>query len=136
MAVLKQVQENWFVDAIQGAGLDPTHFKREPFRGRDGDPNLFGINHKASSHFFGTSPGYRYDTGLYGEKRGWLVIRAPGREEFMDRIVAANWEGAQQLFVEWLNLLKEEISQTDLWEAIQHQPALGQLMRAEDTDNT
>ena len=117
-------QENWFIEAIRHAGLDPTEFKREALT--DSGYDLFGIVHEPTQSFFGTTPHYRFeDIGDHYLK--WLSIRSPARERRFERLFGSQWLEVQSAFRDWLQFVEREHAQPDLWAQLAEAPALGRM---------
>lgn len=115
MAVIKTLellrsQKNAVLEAIKRSGLDPFNFtwSTAPSRQTQG-LSVSKLEYRGTDYFF-----------LFDFARGkdHHCTFSPGHEKLVDSEYPGDWTSVFGYFEAWLDYLKEELKQPDLWEQI------------------
>ena len=95
---------------VQKVGMNPSEFEwaERPSRFRPQHPAPVLV-HSSSSHYF------QFDVH---PREGQCVFFTPGVGKYEESQIVGGWERMAPYIYTWLNLLKAEVSQPDMWESL------------------
>ena len=108
--VLLQSQKNEILELIKQKGLDPLNFNWEIVLSEETlGLKVSRLNYRGSALFF------LFDRRRGGHSGGFLATFSPGKERLIETYINSNWDGQRGSFKQWLQNLRREIEQPDLW---------------------
>jgi len=120
-------QKNDVFREIENSDISPTLFNWGIFQGEWMDGEVSKLTCKGTEYYF------IFGMGI---NRARISEYSPGKEVRVVTESSLNWDGQLSIFREWIEYLKREISEPDLWESIRQENVIGNTAIESITENS